>query len=98
MEQNKNQNENQNSAQDCPKDWKKWVRFPQKGVEPHCGLTRGTAYNLAKKGFITSASIRIGESGTRGTRIFWLPSIHNYLQTVAKETAEREALNNETEE
>lgn len=86
-----NQKQNQNKPE-CPKDWIKWVRFPQTGKEEHCGLTRGVAYKLAEKGFITSASIRVGPSGTRGTRVFWLPSIFYYLQTVAKETAEREVL------
>ena len=92
------QNKNQNNAQDCPKDWKKWVRFPQKGREEHCGLTRGTAYKLAKDGLITSALVRTGGNESRGSRIFWLPSIYDYLQAVAKATAEREVLDNETEE
>ena len=90
--QNMKQNKNPNNPKDCPKDWEIWVRFPQKGREEHCGLTRNTAYALAKKGLIISSSIRIGESATRGTRLYWLPSIYNYLQTVAKETAEREVL------
>lgn len=92
------QNKNQNNTQECPKDWQKWVQFPQKKREPHCGLTRGTAYNLAKKGLIKSASVRCEVGRKRGIRLFWLPSIYDYLQAVAKETAEREVLNNETEE
>ncbi len=92
------QNKNQNNVNGCPKDWKKWVRFPQKGREEHCGLTRPTAYKLAREGLIISACIRVNENDTRGTRIFWLPSIYDYLQAVAKVTAEREVLDNETEE
>ena len=92
------QNKNQNNTNGCPKDWQKWVSFPQKEREPHCGLKRGTAYYLAKKGLIKSASVRSGVGRTRGIRLYWLPSIYDYLQTVAKATAEREVLDNETEE
>lgn len=66
-----------------------WIRFPQKGLEPHTGMSRAMAYKLADAGLIKSASTKINPNQKRGGRFFWLPSILKYLDTCAEATFER---------
>lgn len=92
-----NQNQNQNKLK-CPKFLERWVRFPQEGQEEHCGLTRSMANKLAKQGLIITASVKV-DGGTRGARLFWLPSIYDYIAQKANEQNKTtELLNGETEE
>jgi hypothetical protein len=58
-----------------------WVRAPATGHEFFSGFTRSKLYELAGAGHIRSASIR--EPGqVKGTRLFNLPSILGFIQTM----------------
>jgi len=59
-----------------------WIRAPkQGGTDYYCGLTRSKLYELARRGLIKSVSLaKVGE--TRGTRIFNLQSILEYIDTL----------------
>ncbi len=72
-----------------PESQRIWIRFPQKGLEPHTGMSRAMAYKLAEAGLIKSASIRISPNQKKGGRYFWLPSILKYLDTCSEATFER---------
>lgn len=56
-----------------------WVRPPKKGVEPHCGLSRGCLYELIKAGSIRSVSLR-KPGALRGIRVIWLPSVFEWIE------------------
>lgn len=59
-----------------------WVRSPKEGVEHYSGFSRSKLYELHKKGEIRSVSIR--EPGqTKGTRLFALASILDYIERCA---------------
>ncbi len=55
-----------------------WVRSPKSGTEHFCGLSRSKLYEGAQLGHWRSVSIR--EPGqTKGTRLFHLGSILDYI-------------------
>ena len=58
-----------------------WIRAPRGGeVDHYCGLARAKLYELASRGLIKSVSL--AERGqNRGTRLFNLQSILDYIDT-----------------
>jgi len=62
-----------------------WIRSPQGGgIEFYSGVTRSRMYQLAADGLIETRSIR--EPGqTRGTRLFNLRSILDYIESCPRE-------------
>lgn len=75
------------------KDWplyhQRWVRPPSVGKkEEYSGLGRGTLSNLAKRGLIKSRFIRIEQKGIHGIRVYWLPSILDYIESQPEDVAE----------
>ena len=57
-----------------------WIRAPKSGNEFYTGIARGKLYELAASGKIVTASIR-AEGETKGTRLFKLQSILDFLET-----------------
>jgi hypothetical protein len=57
-----------------------WVRSPKIGPEHYSGFGRSKLYELAAKGKIETRSIREA-SQTRGTRLFNLRSILNFIES-----------------
>lgn len=70
-----------------------WVRSPKTGTEFYSGLSRAKLYELAGGGKIKSVSIR--DAGqVKGTRLFLLSSILDYIEKCAAQFAqESEAAN-----
>ena len=63
-----------------------WIRSPKRGHEFFCGFSRAKLYELAGKNLIRSVSIR--EPGAvKGTRLFHLQSILNYIERCEAEAA-----------
>lgn len=63
-----------------------WIRSPKQGVEFYTGLSRAKLYELAGAGKIRSHSIR--EPGqVKGTRLFNLQSILDFIERGAQESA-----------
>ena len=60
-----------------------WVRAPRRGVEFYSGFSRSKLYQLAAEKKIESASIREGNQ-QKGTRLFRLASLLNYIEGHAK--------------
>jgi hypothetical protein len=60
-----------------------WVRSPKRGTEHYSGFSRSKLYELAKGERIRSVSIR--EPGqVKGTRLFELKSILDFIESCAK--------------
>ena len=57
-----------------------WIRSPKSGNEFYTGLSRAKLYELAAAGKIVTASIR-EEGQTKGTRMFKLQSILDFIET-----------------
>ena len=69
-----------------------WIRAPkQGGVDSYCGLTRSKLYELASRGRIKSVSLKEPHQ-IRGTRLFNLPSILRYIDSMNKPDRVAEAL------
>jgi hypothetical protein len=67
-----------------------WIRAPIRGPEFFTGFSRAKLYQLAADGLIKTKSIK--EPGKeRGTRLFNLPSILAYIDSVPDEQIETEA-------
>ncbi len=77
------------ASREYPVELQRWVRFPQKGLEPYTGMSRAMAYKLAEAGLIKTSSPRLNPNQKRAGRYFWLPSILKYLDTCAEDTFER---------
>jgi hypothetical protein len=61
-----------------------WIRSPKQGVEFYSGFSRAKLYELAGAAKIRSVSIR--EAGmTRGTRLFHLQSILDFIAKCEKQ-------------
>ena len=68
-----------------------WVRAPKTGPERYSGFSRAKLYDLAGRGLIRSVSIR--EPGqTRGTRLFNLSSILEFIDRCEAEASKHSAL------
>lgn len=66
-----------------------WIRSPKSGVEFYCGFSRSKLYEEANRGNIRSVSIR--EPGqVKGTRLFHLDSILQYIERCEAETRNTE--------
>jgi hypothetical protein len=57
-----------------------WIRAPKSGPEHYSGLSRSKLYELAKRNKIRSKSIREEKWHTRGTRLFHLASILQFIE------------------
>jgi hypothetical protein len=67
-----------------------WIRPPKSGCDYWCGLSRSKLYLLAQERKIRSASIR--EPGQiKGTRLFELRSILDFIERSADSTDEESA-------
>ena len=61
-----------------------WIRAPkQGGLDKYCGLTRSKLYELASRNRIVSVSLKEPHQ-IRGTRLFNLPSILTYIDSMAE--------------
>jgi hypothetical protein len=70
-----------------------WVRCPKEGVEHYTGFSRSKLYELDQKKLIRSVSIR--EPGqVKGTRLFELASILDYIERCAAEAEAAASLSN----
>jgi|SRR6266404_5358784 len=64
-----------------------WIRAPKVGNDHYCGLSRSKLYDLAGKGCCRTVSIR--EPGqTKGTRLFHLGSILEFIERCEKAAQE----------
>ena len=69
-----------------------WVRAPKQGVEFYCGFSRAKLYEGAGRGHFRSVSIR--EPGqVKGTRLFHLQSILDFIEKCEKDAAKGGATN-----
>jgi hypothetical protein len=67
-----------------------WIRPPKTGQEPYTGIARTKLFELAKLGHIRSTSLR--EPGQRkGTRLFHLGSILEFIEQSEKQFSRKEA-------
>tara|TARA_B100001971_G_C18007570_1_gene440629 strand:+ start:434 stop:769 length:336 start_codon:yes stop_codon:yes gene_type:complete len=57
-----------------------WIRAPKSGPEHYSGLSRAKLYELAKRNKIRTKSIREEKWHTRGTRLFHLASILQFIE------------------
>lgn len=57
-----------------------WIRPPKKGNDFWSGFSRSKLYELAKDGRIRSVSIREKPGMIKGTRLFQLRSILDYIE------------------
>lgn len=65
-----------------PLEFQKWIRPPAYSERDEItGLTRSTMLNLARKGYIQTRFVKITKTNRRGVRIFWLPSILDYIDS-----------------
>lgn len=64
-----------------------WIRAPKSGVEFYTGFSRAKLYQLAGEGKIRSVSIR-EQGAVKGTRLFNLQSILDFIVKCEAETAE----------
>ena len=61
-----------------------WIRAPkQGGLDKYCGLTRSKLYELAGRNRIVTVSLKEPHQ-IRGTRLFNLPSILTYIDSMAE--------------
>ena len=67
-----------------------WIRCPARGTEHFTGLRRGYLYALAGQGKIRSVSIR-APGKVRGTRLFHLASILEFIATREAEACKSQA-------
>lgn len=67
-----------------------WVRAPLRGPEHFTGIGRSKLYELAGKGLIRSVSIR-QPGQVRGTRLFNLQSVLDYVNSCEVSPAGEEA-------
>ena len=59
-----------------------WIRAPrQGGLDKYCGLTRSKLYELASRNRIVTVSLKEPHQ-IRGTRLFNLPSILTYIDSM----------------
>ena len=66
-----------------------WIRAPkQGGLDKYCGLTRSKLYELAGRNRIVSVSLKEPHQ-IRGTRLFNLPSILTYIDSMHGSLTER---------
>lgn len=56
-----------------------WIRSPKVGTEYFSGFSRAKLYELAGSGLIRSVSIRDDPKASKGTRLFHLQSILDYV-------------------
>jgi len=56
-----------------------WVRSPKVGAEYFSGFSRAKLYEMAGSGLIRSVSIRDNPTAKKGTRLFHLQSILDYV-------------------
>ncbi len=56
-----------------------WVRSPKSGTEHYTGFSRSKLYELAGDGKIRSVSVRGGHGQIKGTRLFHLGSILDFI-------------------
>lgn len=56
-----------------------WLRAPKSGPEHYTGFSRSKLYELAGKGLIRSVSIRQHPGQVKGTRLFHLQSVLDYI-------------------
>lgn len=67
-----------------------WIRSPKSGVEHYSGFSRAKLYEGAARGHFRSVSIR--EPGqTKGTRLFHLPSLLQFIERCEAEAKEANA-------
>ena len=71
-----------------------WIRSPKQGVEFYSGFSRSKLYELAGKGAIRSVSIR-QPMQHRGTRLFNLQSILDFIARCENSAAEETAAQKE---
>ena len=60
----------------------RWIRVPSRGYCPHSGLSRSALYRLIRENQIRSTSLR-RPGQVRGTRLVYLPSVFEYLDSHA---------------
>jgi hypothetical protein len=64
-----------------------YVRAPSRGQEYFSGVGRSKLYQLANEGKIRSISLREGAQ-KKGTRLFHLRSVLDYIERNAQQTSE----------
>ena len=65
-----------------------WFRSPKGGPDRWTGFSRSKLYELAGEGLIRSVSIRT-PGQTKGTRLFNLQSVLDYIEGFEKNTVEQ---------